>query len=407
MPQDSVNGTDSLKILFISSYFCLPPATGSRIRTMHLLKSLAAKHRVTYLAFADDDNQRQNVEAARALCCDVKVVFREHRYSPVDLLKGLVLSTPFTVLNFHHPEMTALAAAAQHSGDYDLVHAEGLHAAQYVDLSLPIPRVLSTHAVEWTIVQRFAKTTTNPLKRLYATLTYRKLRRYEGQMYGKFDRTILVMEEERELASEMSPGAKLVVIPNGVNMQEYQPDPAVVEEPLTLVFCGVMDSRSNVDAVLYFVREILPLIRRDVPEVKLRLVGQRPVPAIQRLGEQPGIEVTGFVPDVKPLVQSSTVAVIPLRIGGGSRLKILEALALNRAVVSTTFGAEGLDLQDGEHLVFADSPAAFASATVALLRDPERRATLAAAGRQRVEEMYDWKAITAALPQLYETLAAK
>jgi len=396
-----------MKILFLSAYFCLPPATGSRIRTMEILKALSARHEVTYLAFADDEHQRDSLEAARRLCAEVKVVFREHGYDKLALLRGLVGRTPFTILNFRHPEMARLAAKAQASGGYDLIHVESIHVAQYANFDPARPMVLSTHNIESTIMKRFMEATTNPLKRFYAGITCRKLRRYEAEMMPRFDRTIVVTREEERLACEMARQARVVVIPNGVDIEEFKPDPDVKEEPATLVFSGLMDSRSNVDGVLYFVREILPLIRREMPETKLRVLGQRPAPPVQALADEPGIEVTGFVPDVRPLAQSGTLHVVPLRIGGGSRLKILQALALGKAVVSTQVGAEGLELSPGEHFLLADEPRVFAEQTVSLLRDPARRAALGQAGRRLAVERYNWKAITAPLLPLYEQLLAE
>jgi len=396
-----------MRILFLSSYFCLPPATGSRIRTLHLLKALASAHDVTYVAFADDQRQRDSIEEAKSLCASLKVVFRPHRYSTLKLLKGLAGSTPFTILNFQHPEMARIAAEEQSRGAYSLVHAEGIFMAQYVHFDTARPAVLSTHNIESTIMKRFIDATPDPLKRLYARITHRKLLRYEAQMMPRFDRTLVVSREEQQLAAAMAPSTQVVVVSNGVDTQYFRPDPTVAEEPATLVFSGLMDSRSNVDGVLHFVREILPRVRREVPAVKLRVLGQRPAPAVQALAQQEGIEVTGFVPDVRPPAQSATVHVVPLRVGGGSRLKILQALALGRAVVSTQVGAEGLELTPGTHLLLADEPAAFARHVVALLHDPARRAALGKAGRQLVVQRYDWREVTAQLPALYEQLATE
>lgn len=393
-----------MRILFISAYFCYPPATGSRIRTLEILKALGSRHEVTYLAFADDEAQRESVGEARKLCSRVQVVFRRHRYEVGDLLKGAVGRTPFTILNYYHREMAAAAEREQEEGGYDLLHVESIHVAQYARLDGRRPAVLSTHNIESTILKRFGEATRDPLKRAYAWMTCRKLRRYEAAMMPRFERVVVVTEKEREMALAMAPEARVEVVPNGVDTEEFRPDATVAEEPATLVFSGLMDSRSNVDGVLYFVREILPLVRREVPEVRLRILGQRPAPAVQALAKDPAIEVTGFVRDVRPLAQRGTVHVVPLRVGGGSRLKILQALALEKAVVSTTVGAEGLELTAGEHLVIADEAEAFARETVALLRDGERRKALGSAGRRAVVERYDWRAITAPLPELYERL---
>ena len=393
-----------MKILFLSAYYCLPPATGSRIRTMEILKSLSAKHDVTYVAFADDERQLSSIEEARQMCSDVKVVFREHRYSKMKLLKGLMVRTPFTILNYHDPEMARIAQDMQQNADYDLIHAEGVFMAQYVDFSSARPYVLSTHNIESTIMNRFAETTPNPAKRLYARLTHEKLNRYESEIMQRFDRTLVVTEEEKLLATKMSPQAQVVVVPNGVDTEFFKPSPDIPEEANTLVFTGLMDSRSNVDGVLFFVREILPLIRREVADVKLRILGQRPAAEVMALAEEPGIEVTGFVPDVRPPAQSAAVHVVPLRVGGGSRLKILQALALEGAVVSTSVGAEGLNLKPNEHFILADDPAQFAKQTISLLRNPSRRAELGKIGRELVVKKYDWRTITAVLPPLYEHL---
>jgi glycosyltransferase involved in cell wall biosynthesis len=224
------------------------------------------------------------------------------------------------------------------------------------------------------------------------------MQRFENQTLSAFDRVLAVSDLDRETFHRLYPDSRktpISVIPTGVDTEYFTPTPAAPGATPRIVFTGSMDWLPNVDGVLYFAREILPLIRAEAPDVVFTIVGRSPTPEVLALASQPGIEVTGRVEDVRPYLAASTVNVVPLRIGGGTRLKIFEAMAAGRAVVSTTIGAEGLPGEPDRHLMLADDPPAFAQSVVALLHDRERRMAMESAARTLVTTHYDWAAAAA------------
>ena len=222
---------------------------------------------------------------------------------------------------------------------------------------------------------------------------------YEGRTLARFDGVLAVSDADRQTFAALYPDAirqPVHVVPTGVDTDYFAPAPS---DPAsrTIVFTGSMDWLPNEDSMQFFCRDILPRIRAAEPDVRLSIVGRAPTPAVKRLAEDGGVHVTGSVDDVRPYIREAAIYIVPLRIGGGTRLKIFEAMAMGKAVVSTTVGAEGLPVTDGEHVILADQPETFAAAVVGLLRDPDRRAHIAAAARRLVVEQYDWSAVAGTL----------
>jgi glycosyltransferase involved in cell wall biosynthesis len=212
-------------------------------------------------------------------------------------------------------------------------------------------------------------------------------------------------EREADILEDHAPGTPVAVVPNGVDLELFRPSPAATE-PLTAVFNGVLDYRPNLDAALYLVDEIWPLVRKRCPSAQLLLVG-RGSPADRRRLEREGVVVTGEVPDVRPYLERAAVALVPIRMGGGTRLKVVEGLAMGKAMVSTNLGCEGIAVRDGEHLLVADTPGDFAAAVVSLLEDPAAARALGLAGRALMEESYSWELAGARLQSLYRRLAPR
>lgn len=257
-------------------------------------------------------------------------------------------------------------------------------------------------------MRRYARQETNPLKRAYAEVTWRKLAAYERDTCRLFSHCLTCSDEERVLLQTRCGVDRVSVIPNGVDVGAYMaqdvgfPNGAVPPSGDRIVFVGRMDYHANVEGVRWFCRQVLPRIRASRPRALFQIVGGYPVPAISRLARAGEIDVTGFVTDVRPYVKHASVVVVPLRVGGGTRLKILEALAMSRPVVSTTVGAEGIEAVPDRDLVIADRPEAFADEVVSLLSQTERRQALGAAGYQLVQNQYNWERIVKDLEQIYE-----
>jgi glycosyltransferase involved in cell wall biosynthesis len=271
----------------------------------------------------------------------------------------------------------------------DLCVADFLVAMPNLPSLATAPVALFEHNVEYMIWKRLHEVENRPWRRALLALEWRKMRRYEAKACARAGLTVAVSETDRALLAANAPSAQIRAIATGVDTSYFRPNGAV-EAPATLVFTGSMDWYPNEDAIMYFIDAILPEIRREVPGVSLAVVGRDPTDRLRAAGAAAGVRVTGTVADVRPHVAEAAVYVVPLRVGGGTRLKIFEALAMAKAVVATRVGAEGLPIVSGQHFLQADSPVDFARAVVTLLRDPGRRQALGIAGRRLVEERYSW-----------------
>jgi glycosyltransferase involved in cell wall biosynthesis len=271
----------------------------------------------------------------------------------------------------------------------DICIADFLCAVANVPLGGAVPVVLFEHNVEHLIWRRLSELERKPWRRMLLEIEWRKLRRREAEACAGSDLTIAVSEEDRHRLASLAPGARISPIPTGVDTSYFVPD-GTAQQPARLVFTGSMDWHPNEDGVLYFIDAILPRIRSEVPETSFAVVGRNPSDRLREACGRNGVLITGTVDDVRPFVREAAVYVVPLRAGGGTRLKIFEALSLGKAVVSTTVGAEGLALVSGRDGVIADGPADFARAVVSLLRDSKQREALGAAGRRLVEDRYTW-----------------
>jgi glycosyltransferase involved in cell wall biosynthesis len=252
-----------------------------------------------------------------------------------------------------------------------------------------VPVVHFSHNVEHVIWKRYAALEPRRLRRLLLEVEWRKFRSAEARACRRSDLTIAVSDEDQRALAALAPTAAITAVPTGVDLEYFTPAPGR-ERPHHMAFCGSMDWQPNEDAVCWFADEILPRVRAAVPDATFAIVGRQPTPRVRALVDRPGITVTGSVDDVRPHVTAAALSVVPLRIGGGTRLKIFEALAMGQAVLSTTIGAEGLGLTRDREVAVADDAAALADTAVALLRDADRRHALGLAGRRLVEARYSW-----------------
>jgi glycosyltransferase involved in cell wall biosynthesis len=295
----------------------------------------------------------------------------------------------------------AYAAAVQRCLDgepFDLVVCDFLVPAVNLPRELPCPAVLFTHNVESEIWRRHTETQRSRLLRAFFDAQHRRMLRFEGQALSRFDRVLAVSDADRDTFARLYPDAArgpIDVVPTGVDTEFFAPRPRSAAN--RLVFTGSMDWIPNEDAMTFFCRDVLPLVRAEEPRVRLTIVGRAPSAAVRGLAADPRIEVTGRVDDVRPWVGDATVYIVPVRIGGGTRLKIFEAMAMNKAIVSTRVGAEGLPVVHGRHLLLADSPDEFAAAVIRLLRSRDLRSELGAAARALVVDHHDWGAVAQSL----------
>ncbi|HEU4324004.1 MAG TPA: glycosyltransferase family 4 protein [Roseiflexaceae bacterium] len=392
-----------MKILFLSAWCPLPADNGSKLRIAQLLRGLAARHRVDLLSFAPQPPDQASLETMRALCGEVELLLETpFADRPVGRLAGLLSPRPRSVVANHSPAMeAAVRRRAGHS--YDLVIASQLHMAPYALLLPDTPRVLEE--VELAIIREQFADAPSARARLRYGLTWWKTRSYVAGLLRSFGGATVVSERERELLRPLAPaGLPLAVVPNGVDVAacagDYGPP-----EPDVLIYPGAVSYHANRQAVAFFAAEVLPHIRAKRPAARLRVTGRASPQEIATLPADPGLEFTGYLEDVRPAVARAWAEVVPLRTGGGTRLKVLEALALGTPLVSTSKGVEGLDLLAGREVLLADTPADFAAQTLRLLADPSLRTELSTQGRLAATR-YDWSHSVTALEELVERVGA-
>jgi sugar transferase (PEP-CTERM/EpsH1 system associated) len=394
----------SMRILWLNTNLLLPLDKGGKLRTWHLLRHLAAQHEITSISFADPDGPEANRRGMSEVCSRlITIPRREHPKESARfyaaIARHLFDPLPYAVAQYRSAAYRHAVAAELATGVYDRLVCDFLVPAVNLPLQLPCPSVLFTHNVEAEIWRRHADTAASFPRRALYRQQWRRMRRFERRTLARFDRVLAVSDVDRDTFAGLYPGtldAPAAVIPTGVDTSYFTPAPAAPSGH-RLVFTGSMDWLPNVDGVLHFCRDILPLVRRQLPDVTFTIVGRAPTHAVRKLADDPGVTVTGRVDDVRPFLADAAAYVVPLRIGGGTRLKIFEAMAAGRAVVSTSIGAEGLPADRGRHLLLADDPASFAESVVALLTRPGLRQSVEHEARALVAARYDWRQAAAHL----------
>jgi sugar transferase (PEP-CTERM/EpsH1 system associated) len=389
-----------MKLLWLNAGLLLPLDKGGKLRTWHVMRHLATHHSITYVSFADPADEKQHREGMVEVCNSLVTVARRDagKGSPrfyLDAARHLVDPLPYAVSKYRSDEYAGRVQYLLQHGGFDVLVADFLPPVVNLPKSIPVPAVLFTHNVESEIWRRHVANASNLLSRQLLKQQWKRMLRFEREALTRFDLVLAVSDTDRETFSRLYPGAlrrPVRVIPTGVDTAYFTPATGG-ERHAHLVFTGSMDWLPNEDGMVHFVREILPLIRRAEPDVTLSIVGRAPTPAVQRLAHEAGVEVTGRVDDVRPHIAAASVYVVPLRIGGGTRLKIFEAMSMAKAVVSTTIGAEGLPVTPDRDIVIADEPARFADAVIRLIRDDDARRQIERAARQLVVQKYDWAAV--------------
>jgi sugar transferase (PEP-CTERM/EpsH1 system associated) len=391
-----------MDILYVTSNLPFPSTDGARIRLFSFIKYVSQRHRISILSFLRTTEDEHAVEALRAYCADVQVIRRKPGYSPWKLLRGLIGPTAFGVINYYDPDMASRFKNMVRERNFDIVQVENIHMAQYC-LNAGCPTILDLHNVDSMLMRRYAEQERNPLKRGYAEVTWRKLAAYEREVCARFAACLTCSEEDRRLWVEQTGADRVHMIPNGALSEDYLPNNEAELASNWLVFVGRMDYRPNIDAVRWFCQEILPHIYKVRPNVVFQIVGGNPTKEVCRLAAPGRVEVTGFVEDVRPYLRAASVVVVPLRVGGGTRFKILEAMAMGKAVVSTALGAEGIACTPGRDILIATNPQEFASYVLKVLDSLDIRKRLGIAGRELVKRHYDWNVIGQKLEDVYHS----
>jgi glycosyltransferase involved in cell wall biosynthesis len=386
-----------MKILWVKTGKLLPVDTGGKIRSYNILRQLARRHEVTFLSYYGG---RRDEAYEREICEHLpgaQVVYTATRDATtlernLLYLRRLPLGAPFGVTKFLSREVQRLLAQWLNEGRFDVAVCDFLGSTLNFPRKSATPVVLFQHNVESILWGRHAQHEAHPIKRIVFKLEAAKMLRYERAAVGRFDHVIAVSEYDRDQMKTMTDPSRISIVPTGVDLQQYRAAAGERASEPVVIFLGSMDWEANVDGVTYFCREIWPQVKRAAPEARFRIVGRNPDQRVKQLASD-DIEVTGRVPSVIEHLRQAAVFVVPLRIGGGTRLKIYEAMAMRKAVVSTTIGAEGLDVNHGCDILLADDPQTFADCVIELLSDPHKRMRFeTAAGEQAAR--YDWSVVT-------------
>lgn len=373
----------------------------------NLIQQLSRHHEITLLSFARGPVSKERLVEMESYCRSVHVVpYNEFNPSRLKALLAFLSTRPRSVVDTYSREMQALVEQVGSDGSYDIVVASQTGSAPYALLLSQMPRVFEE--VELAVIRERFVRQRSLVTRARNGLTWRKLSRFMARLLPEFDGCTVVSEQERDLVTRSLPEYDpwTVVVPNGVDLGANTGDFGV-PKPDTLIYPGALTYSANFDAIQYFLCDIFPRVKARHPNASLRITGRSDGVPIEQLPLGNGAELTGYLNDIRPAVAQSWMCVVPLRVGGGTRLKILEAMALGTPVVSTSKGAEGLEVTPGADILIADEPAAFAHAVLRLLDDPALRAKLSANGRRLVEERYSWETSARQLEQLLHQVAER
>jgi sugar transferase (PEP-CTERM/EpsH1 system associated) len=382
-----------VRILWLAPYLPVP-TFGGGTRTFNLIKTLSRMYEIDLIAGAETPMDEVPSEL-RSLCRTIRLFPRPSsapgRKRLLQLRSLLSLRSAQSWM-LYTPALQREINRAVGETHYDAVLVEHSFMGCYAVPDDQIV-VLDQHNVESEIFRRAGRHERSLLRRGYNVIEYWKYRAEEQRACRRADLILATSDLDREAMRRWPSMPECMVVPNGVDTDFFSPQGGRAGRRTDVLFVGSMHYAPNTEAMLFFADQIWPRIRQEVPDATLSVVGMNPPPVIQALAERPGISVAGFVPDIRPHLSGAAVAVAPLHIGGGTRLKILEALAMGTAVVSTSVGCEGLDVQNGHHLLVADEPGAIADSVIALLRNPQRREALGREGRRRVVTQYDWRVL--------------
>jgi len=430
-----------MKILFLTPQLPYPPHKGTTIRNFNLIKQVAKKHEVHLLSFIHSEEDLIWLDELRKHCRTIETVMAPPHTLWRRLLGFFFSPLPDMAFRLPSPQFAARLEACLQRERFDIVQVEGIEMARYgllvkgydlpatllAGLGIPnLPRrtgpisdaalVFDDHNAEYVLQQRAWETDRRYPSRwpkaLYSLVQQQKLRRYERAICLAADWVVAVSERDKTLLRHLVPDLKVTVVPNGVDSaffstfipkDQYSIPPSKIRHLASIIFTGTMDFRPNIDAVVWFCQEILPLIKKEIFHIHFYIVGKSPTAEVRRLAENDAaVTVTGYVTDIRPYIAHSKVYVVPIRMGAGTKLKVLEAMAMGIPVVSTSLGIEGISVTPGQDVLVADDPADFAAKVVMLMNDERLRSQMAARGRALMEQRYDWQNIVPELEKVYQ-----
>jgi glycosyltransferase involved in cell wall biosynthesis len=391
------NGRRVMKILWVKPGKLLPLDSGGKLRTYNILRHLSTSHELTYLSFygGRERDAAYEQEIKEHLPGTVPVYTESHvaldQDQRFDYVRRFFSRAPYAVSKFTAPQTQKLLRQWIPQHRFDVAICDFLCTVLNFPDDLATPTALFQHNVETVLWKRKAKHEVEWLHRLVSKIEYAKMVRFEPEQVRRFHHVIAVSEQDREAMKGMVDPDRISVIPTGVDLSKYQYDPTLRPASPLVVFTGSMDWEANIDGVEYFCKNVWPQVISRIPAARFRIVGRAPHARVRALASD-SVEVTGSVPSIVDHLREAAVIVVPLQIGGGTRIKIYEGMAMGKATVSTTIGAEGLDVHGGRDIVLADDPASFADAICNLLQDENVRRRFEAAAAETARK-YDWSVI--------------
>jgi len=380
-----------MNILFLTRETPFPADSGVKMRAWLVLERLARNHQVTLVCY-DAAAGALREGPLQEICESVHVVKHEAQLGSFKYLKmffGLFSPAPFAIKGRHCQDYHRVVKEMFAQQKFDLILCDSVYQAIY----LPAGQhkiILNEHNIESTIIKRYISIEKNPFNRCYAFYEWLRMKAFEEKIWKRCSLIFACSQVDKEEIEKRTGRRQVEVVPNGVAVPVLR---VSEEKPFDLVYTGLIGWKPNEDAVLFFAKQIYPFIKKFLPQVRFWIVGKGPSPAVKALEKEGTIHVTGAVAHVEPYIEKGGIIVVPLRIGSGTRLKILEAFALKKAVVSTTIGCEGLEVTHGKDILIEDDPQKFAGAVISLLEDGPTRKRLGEAGRKLVEEKYSYEVI--------------
>lgn len=406
------------RVLLLTPQLPYPPEQGTSLRNYNILRGLVQRYDVTLMSFVTAPPSAEALEKLSECRKIVTVPVPERTLSGrvkrmlIDPLPDMAHRLRSAAFNQELVDLLRQSEGGSGKGEmpYDVIQIEGIEMAfalEIVRSNIPDSRVIfDDHNAEYELQRRSYLADRTNLKRLHAALYSKvqagRLRDYERKICNDADHVVVVSDHDYDLLGALNLQTPVSVIPNSIDVREYTPN-EIVPEDYDLVFVGKMDYRPNVDAVLWFHREVWPLLQIGRPNLSWAIVGKKPHARLDKIGEQTGITITGRVNQVQPYLHGSRICIMPFRVGSGTRLKLIEAMASGKAIVSTTVGAEGFDVESGKQLLIVDEPAAFADTVLALLDDPGRRRELGAAASTFARQ-YDWRVVAPSFYRIIDSL---
>ncbi len=392
-----------MKILFITKEIPYPVNDGCRNRTFNILKGLSKNNNITLICFGNAERDSERIEGIKGLYSSIKLISQDsyniRKKSLADVLLGLLSIVPFIVKSRFSGSMKTAIKEIIETERIDLVFCDSIYQAINMPVS-SVTKILSEHNIESDILYRYFKVEKNFFKKVYIFIELLKMRIYESREWKKFDKCIVVSDKDRSAIEKRTKKQSIIVVPNGVDIEYFQPKKKD-EIPNSLIYTGLMSWYPNEDAMTYFLESIYPIIRREVAVPSLMIVGKDPSDRLKKTASSDrSITITGTVVDIRPFISESEVFIVPLRIGSGTRLKILEAMAMGKTIVSTSVGCEGLDVKHDDNILIAKDEEDFAGLTVRALGDAGLRDRIGNAARLFVEKKYSWEELIKILEKI-------